>query len=170
VSTPIAKPPPRRSASSEVTAYTRAVLPREVLVYVSLATPLLPLSASFPRGASARTRRGMPRARAAQGRGVRVSPPRRLLVALGLHPVVLRGNRLRFDDFAEPTVAACLRHVPVQRRHVLLELDWHGRCACLSAMASAHNTASLQRSPAKGRFICAGYRSEYNQQHACGWG
>ena len=71
-------------------------------------------------------------------------PARRLrsLVALGLHPVVARGNRRRFHGLAEPTVAACLRRqfsattsLPGAAMYVQLELAWHGRCACLSAMA-----------------------------------
>ena len=60
-----------------------------------------------------------------------VALPRRRLAALGLHPVALWVNRRRFDGLAAPTVAACLRHVPARRRHVLLELAWHGRCACV---------------------------------------
>ena len=41
-----------------------------------------------------------------------VTPPRRLLVSLGLLLVVVRGNRRRFHGLAEPTVAACLRQCP----------------------------------------------------------
>ena len=58
----------------------------------------------------------------------------RSLVALGLHPVVARGNRRRFHGLAEPTVAACLRRqfsattsLPGAAMYVQLELAWHGR-------------------------------------------
>ena len=71
-------------------------------------------------------------------------PWRRLLVALGLHPVVGRDNRRHFHGLAEPKVAACLRRqcVPVRRRHVLLELCLarFGAPVCLPAIndISAH--------------------------------
>ena len=123
-------PSPPRPASMDVPASrTRAKLPPVAVFHVSSTAP--PCARVSPSAAAARllTRHGMAGTRAAQRRAVAL--PRRRLAALGLHPVALWVNRRRFDGLAAPTVAACLRHVPARRRHVLLELAWHGRCACV---------------------------------------
>ena len=138
-------PPPPRPASMDVPASrTRAKLPPVAVFHVSSTAP--PCARVSPSAAAARllTRRGMAGTRAAQSRAVAL--PRRRLAALGLHPVALWVNRRRFDGLAAPTVAACLRHVPARRRHVLLELAWHGRCACVCLQyngISAHTTATF---------------------------
>jgi len=87
------------------------------------------------------TRRRMP--------GARAGPWRRLLVALGLHPVDVRGDRLRFHNPAEPTVAndpprPC--PVPPCMFYSSLPGTVALRLSVCNIMASLH---TLQRSPAK---------------------
>ena len=71
---------------------------------------------------------------------------RRRRGAVDLHPFLLRDHRCRFNSIAEPTVTASLpglchicatmslSGVAKAKFRTLLELAWHCRCGCLSAM------------------------------------
>jgi len=78
--------------------------------------------------------------------GARAGPWRRLLVALGLHPVDVRGDRLRFHNPAEPTVAndpprpcpapPCMFYTSLPGTVAL-------RLSVCNIMASLHTTATF---------------------------